>query len=346
MFSMCGTRRGFFSMVGAAGVASALPGALLAQSRPFRIDAHYHHIAPAWIAEEIVRNNLPPPVVGLVGEWTPARAVEEMDRNDVATVLCSVSNPGVWFDNVPQARRLSRACNEYAAQLGRDYPGRFGSFAALPLPDTQGSLSEIAYALDVLKADGFGLFTSYSDKWLADPAFAPVFQELNRRKAVVYVHPMAPACCRRLVPNVPPALIEFPVDTTRTMLQWILTKSSALYPDIRLIFSHAGGYFMGGLGRLQILSDTHPEFGMPASFQGEVAKFYYELSSSADSVTMATLRAYVPNSHILLGTDSPFIGPMAPNIAPLQKIGLPKADLAAIERGNALALLPRLAAFE
>jgi predicted TIM-barrel fold metal-dependent hydrolase len=344
MFSSCGTRRGFFSMVGAAGVASALPGSLLAQTRPFRIDAHYHHIPPAWIAEDIVRNNIQPVVVKLALEWTAARAIEEMDRNSVATAVCSISNPGVWFGNVQQGRHLARVCNDYAAQLGRDHAGRFGSFAALPLPDIEGTLTEIAYALDVLKADGVGLFTSYDDKWLADPAFAPVFQELNRRKAVVYVHPTAPSCCRGLVPHIPAALIEFPVDTNRTMLQWILTKSSALYPDVRLIFSHAGGFFMGGLGRLQILSDTHPEFRMPTSFQREVSKFYYEISSSADAVTMSTLRAYVPDTHILLGTDSPFIGPMAPNIEQLQKIGLPKADLAAIERGNALALMPRLAA--
>lgn len=211
------------------------------------------------------------------------------------------------------------------------------------MPDTEGTLAEIAYAIDVLKADGFGIFTSYGDKWLADPVFAPIFQELNRRKAVVYVHPTAPNCCRRLVPNIPAALIEFPVDTNRTMLQWILTKSNAMYPDVRLIFSHAGGYFMGGLGRLQILGDTHPEFGMPSSFKQEASKFYYEISSSADAVTMASLRAQVPNSHILLGTDSPFIGPMAPNIDQLQKVGISRADLSAIERGNALSLMPRLA---
>lgn len=338
----CVSKRHFLGGLAALGAAGVAPGSLLLAHERRRIDVHYHHIAPAWIRDESVRKALAAEVSTIAKAWTPARAIEEMDRNQVATAVCSVSNPGIWFGDVQQGRRLARACNDYAAQLTADHPGRFGSFAALPLPDTDGSLAEIAYALDVLKADGIGLFTSYGDKWLADPTFAPVFEELNRRKAVIYVHPMAPSCCRRLVPNVPAALLEYPVDTTRSMLQWILTKSTALYPDIRLIFSHAGGLFMGGLGRLQILADTHPQFGMPRSFAAEVAGFYYEISSSADPVTMAALRAYVPISHILLGTDSPFIGAMAPNLDQLERLGLRKAELAAIERGNARALLANL----
>ena len=339
------TRRAFLTAVGAASTLLAAPAWLEAQSRPYRIDVHYHPIAPGWIGEDVVAGTMAQEVIGKARAWTPQRALEEMDRNRVATAVCSVANPGIWFGDVEQSRRLARTCNDFSARLMADYPGRFGLFAALPLPDIEGSLAELAYALDVLKADGIGLFSSYGDRWLADPMFQPIFAELNRRKAVIYVHPMAPTCCRHLVPDVPASLLEYPMDTTRTILQWILTKSTARYPDLRLIFSHDGGYIMGGLGRLQLLADTQESMRtmMPQSFSAEVAKFYYENSSSADAVTMAALRAYVPLSHILLGTDSPFIGPMAPNIAQLQKLGLSPPELIGIERGNALALMPRLA---
>ena len=341
MCDSCISRRTLLKM-GTAGAIALSSGCAPAHSKPYRVDVHYHHITPAWIGEEVVEKSFAPQVIGKAKGWTPGAAIEEMDRNNVATVICSVSNPGIWFGDVRQSRRLARACNEYAARIRDDHPGRFGSFASLPLPDTEGSLAEAAYALDVLKADGIGLFTSYGDKWLADPSFSPVFEELNRRKAVVYVHPIAPACCRNLIPVIPGALLEYPVDTTRTILHWIMTRSASRYPDIRLIFSHAGGLIVAGVGRLQILAETQRNMAMPKSFAAEVAKFYYEISSSADAVTMGALRAYVPASHILLGTDSPFIGPMAPNISQLSKLGLPRADLSAIERENAVALIPRL----
>lgn len=324
-----------------AGWFTALVGAEAAAPAPHRIDLHYHPIAPPWIQDESVVKSFGTEVLDIARRWTPAGALAEMDRNGVATVICSVSNPGIWFGNVAQSRRLARACNDYSAQLAQDHPGRFGLFAAIPLPDTEGSLAEIDYAYDVLKADGIGVFSSYDSKWLADPAFAPVMQALNRRKAVLYVHPAAPSCCRRLVPGIPASLVEYPADTTRTMFQWIKARASDQYPDLRLVFAHSGSFFMGGLGRWQFLSDAHPEFGLPRSFRQEVARLHFETSSSTDLVAMSALRAYVPNTHILFGTDSPFIGPMKPGIDELQKIGLPQADLLAIERDNALALLGR-----
>ena len=261
MCGLCLSRRTLLTSLPALGASALLPNAgayaqTAASSSPHRIDVHYHHVAPAWIADAEVSNLLPPLAVKQAQDWTPERGLEEMDRNGVATAVCSVSNPGIWFGDVEHGRRLARECNEYAARLGRDHPGRFALFAALPLPDTEGSLREIAYAYDVLKADGVGLFTSYRDKWLADPAFATVFEELNRRKAAVYVHPIGPACCRNLIPGMPAAVIEYPIDTTRAIMDWVMMKSTARYPDIRIIFSHAGGLITAGVGRLTVLIDT------------------------------------------------------------------------------------------
>ena len=159
-----------------------------------RIDVHYHIAPPAWSDLLTQRHIMQPAWIG----WSPQKAVEDMDRDGVKLSIVSITTPGVWYGNAEQARKLARQCNDFAAKMRQDHKGRFGIFAAIPLPDTDGSLREIAYALDELKADGIGLLTSYGDKWLGDPAFDPVFAELNRRNALVYTHPTVADCCRNL----------------------------------------------------------------------------------------------------------------------------------------------------
>ena len=156
-------RRHVLAGIGAAACApfaSRFASAQTNGSAPYRIDVHYHIMAPEWVHDEAVRKRLPPGSSDAIERWTPASTVEDMDRNRIATVLGSPLVPGVWLGDVQQARRLARAFNEYVAQINRQFPGRFGLLAALPLPDTEGSLAEIAYALDTLGADGISLFTS------------------------------------------------------------------------------------------------------------------------------------------------------------------------------------------
>src|SRR6185312_17473600 len=175
------------------------------------IDVHHHLVPPVYFKEVDPLFHLHEPL----RRWSPERSIEDMERAGVASAILSVTTPGFWFKDVALARRLTRASNEYAAGLVAKYPGRFGMFAALPLPDIEGSLAELAYGLDVLKADGIGLFTSYRDCWLGDPRFEPVMEELNRRKAVVYTHPNVADCCVNLIPDVAPPQIEYQTDTTR-----------------------------------------------------------------------------------------------------------------------------------
>src|SRR6202046_4940012 len=169
---------------------------------PSLIDVHHHFAPPAYVAEN--RGRVSPAAL----DWTPQKALDAMDAEGVATAVLSLPLPGVWFGDVQAARRMSRLCNDYAADLARDHRGRFGMFPVLPLPDTEGSLHEIEYALDVLKADGLGLITSYFDssgsRSLVNPAFQPVSEELTRRKAVVFIHPTVPSCCQKLLPDVSP----------------------------------------------------------------------------------------------------------------------------------------------
>ena len=212
---------------------------------------HHHFVPPFYLADHHDRitaaggGRINPAYLS----WSPEQAIAAMDKQGVATAVLSLSTPDVWFGDSKTAARTARRVNEYAADLARSHPGRFGRFAAIPLPDTEGSLREIDYALNVLKADGIGLLTSYSDKWLGDAAYRPVFEELNRRKAVVFVHPTTPLCCRTLLPDVSPIVVEIPQDTTRAVTNLLFTGTFASCKDIRFIFTHAGGNHRSASGR-------------------------------------------------------------------------------------------------
>ncbi len=160
-------------------------------------------------------------------------SIEDMDKSGIAVSIMSLIQPSASMEDVEKGRRVARLANEFGAQLARDHKGRFGNFATLPLLDTEGALKEIGYALDTLRADGIGLMTSYQDKYLGDAAFAPVWEELNRRKAVIYTHPLSPECCRNIKTGVPPAVVEYATDTTRTIASLVFSGAAARYPDIR-----------------------------------------------------------------------------------------------------------------
>jgi predicted TIM-barrel fold metal-dependent hydrolase len=312
---------------------------LTPQTRPHRIDVHHHHASPAFIAEIKARQTGQQPLM----DWTPARSIAEMDRAGVQTAMTSVAPPGVWFGDNGTARALARECNEYAARLAADFPGRFGVFAALPLPDVEGSLAEIAYAFDVLEADGVGLMTSVGNKWLGDRAFAPVMDELNRRKAVVYVHPTVAHCCRDLIDEVPDHLIEFATDKTRTIASLMLTGTAYRCADIRFIFAHAGGTMPFITERMTWWAGVRTELRaqMPQGPLHELRRFFYDTAFAANPYALSSLLQLVSVSQVLYGTDFPFRGCLE-NIEGLNAYGFGPDDLRAIERENALRILPRL----
>jgi predicted TIM-barrel fold metal-dependent hydrolase len=222
-----------------------------------------------------------------------------------------------------------------------DYKGRFGLFAVLPLPDIDASLREIEYAFETLKADGIALFTSYGDKWLGDAAFNPVFEELNRRNAVVYTHPNTANCCRNLLPNVGDGAIEWGTDTTRAIAQMIFGGAAARYPNVRMIFSHGGGTMPFLVERFTGMAKSAqfaPKF--PQGFGGAAAKFYYDTAQVANPAAMSALTKVVPVSQIVFGTDYPFRTPLE-HVKGLKECGVFRSkDLQAIDQ-NALRLLPK-----
>ena len=315
-----------------------------AKRSPRRIDVHHHLMPPNYIAaaghERLFHGS--PPKLRMPLDWNPARSVEEMDRYGIATSITSIATPGVWFGDDAAGRRLARECNEYATRMTEDYPGRFGVFASLPLPDIEGCLREIEYAFDRLNADGVVLMTSVENKWLGDRAFDPVFDELNRRKAVVYVHPTVPDCCRNLIPHVASAVIEFPMDTTRAIVSLLYSGTFARCPDIRFIFSHSGGmlpFVASRVARAPALDDALAA-SVPNGAMVELQKLYYEICSATSPMAMSSLMHLVAVSQILFGTDYPWRY-AAPTVEEFDSYKLSAKDRKAINRGNALRLFPR-----
>ena len=183
-----------------------------------RLDLHHHFANPALVK---MMNDKKTAGFQTWQPYSPTKAIEDMDKGGVQASMISITTPGIWFGSALETQRLARELNEFGAKMVADYPGRFGLFAVLPFPNANDCLKEIEYAFDTLKADGVGLLSSYSNKWLGDPAFADVFRELNRRKAVVYTHAQVADCCQNLIPGISDTIIEYNTDTARTIISLV-----------------------------------------------------------------------------------------------------------------------------
>jgi predicted TIM-barrel fold metal-dependent hydrolase len=322
----------------ATGGIAAAPATAQTPAKP-RIDVH-HHIMPPAQAEALTRNRSTNPI-----KWSAAMSLDDMDKGGVATSITSIINPGVWFGKVDEAaRKLARDCNEFAARLEQDHPGRFKTFAVIPLPDTEGSLHEIEYALDVLKTQGIALWTMYSGKYLGDPAFLPVFQELNRRKAVVYTHPTVPDCCANLVKGVPVSTLEYNHDTTRTIASLVFGEANTALkcPDISYIWSHSGGTLPFLTGRFEELTRRQKD-KFPNGVAPVFRRFFYEVAQGNTPGMLDALLRMVPVSQVMFGSDYPY-REAAEAVEGLANYKFSAVDLRAIESENAIRVMPGLKA--
>lgn len=307
------------------------------------IDVHHHMLPPRYVEHGRDRLLGNAPAFAEVLRWTPQRSFEAMERNGIDKAVLSLTQPGLHFEDVPATRAMIRYCNEYGAELVRDHPGKLGFFATLPLTDIEGSLHEIEYAFDTLKADGVGLLTSYGDRWPGHGDFDPVFEELNRRNAVVFFHPNTPACCVNLIPDLTSPILEYLFNTARAIASLIASGTLSRLPNLRCIFCHAGGALTPQMRRLARAVDGNPKLKarVPAGAMAELTKLYYDSAQAANPENLGALLSLVPDTQILLGTDYPYLQPPV-TIEPMEKLGFDAVRLSAIARGNALRLFPRL----
>jgi 6-methylsalicylate decarboxylase len=348
------SRRDFITAVAAtAGATMLAPGFIrpsLAAGKVKRIDMHHHFLPQPYMKAEAERAHNEHGNSEMLS-WTAEKAVDALDKAKVDFAVASISTPGVWIPgNIDLSRSLAREWNEAAAQTVRDHPTRFGFFAPVPLPDTDGTLKEIDYALGTLHADGINFLSNYEGKWLGDAGFTPVMQELNRRKALVYVHPtFSPCCTTNMVAGLVAPSLEFPFDTTRTIVSLITQGVTTRFPDIRFIFSHGGGAITGIYGRVAEMAHMPAFKGKFGDMHAELVKLYYDTASLNAEVTLPALLKMVPASQVLLGSDYPLAGPPPTDVMVEKAVKEfedmhPSAKLKqAVERDNAIRLVPRIA---
>ncbi|MFH8409153.1 amidohydrolase family protein [Streptomyces sp. NPDC018019] len=310
---------------------------------PARIDVHQHIVPPVW-AETLAAQGLDSGGWAIPG-WSPKSAIAMMDEQGIATGVLSVTAPGVHLGDDAQARDLARAVNEYGAEVVKDSPDRFGHFAGLPLPDVDAAVAEAVHALDTLHADGVVLMSNARGRYLGDPDFEPLWAELDRRGANVFIHPAQPPM--DLLPGTPAPLADYVFDTTRSALNLVLNGVMHRYPNVRVILSHGGGFLPYAAYRFTGLTSTVVDRERTAEdILRDLKRFYFDTALSASPSALPALLAFAEPGHILYGSDWPFAPQDAgsyynhyletyPDYAPGQ------AD--AIDRKNAEILFPRLA---
>jgi predicted TIM-barrel fold metal-dependent hydrolase len=326
-----------------ASAASAGPGARPAGGR---IDTH-HHAVPDAVREWAIARGLLPPVGGPSwAYWTEQDALRVMADNQIAAAVVSAPVPSIAFADRSLAEEGVRVCNESFAALVAAYPGRFGFFANVAPLHIELALQQVAHAFDDLGADGVILMASAGGKYVGDAAFEPLFAALNRRRAVVLIHPDGLPDTELELPGVSNSLADFLLDTTRAALNLIVSGTLERYPDVTVILSHAGGFLPYLAGRAESQGRQH-EFVHPDVFRRALRRFYYDTALPASPYATPTLLKAAGPSHILYGTDFA--------ARPATEVGVITRDLDndsaldartrhAVNRGNAVRLFPRLAA--
>jgi len=322
-----------------------------------KIDVH-HHITPKFYTKKLESIGITESYGQPFPKWTPETSLAFMKKLGVDIAVISISTPGVTLKDDSFSKDIARYCNDYMAKVKKEYPGKFGGFASIPLLNTQDAIYELKYALDELKLDGIGLLTHYKGRYLGDSFFDDFFAELNKRKAVVFIHPTDPV--GQYDPNLEIAnsLIEAPFETTRAVTNLIFTGATDRFPDIKYILSHGGGTIPYLAWRIAlskyVKKESRPSIlrmiydfvidGGPETGLKILKEMYYDTALTSRPYALKAMQEFVGSSQIVFGSDLPFAQKVAPMVAKdLEKYeGFTDEELNAVEYENCLKLLPSL----
>lgn len=267
----------------------------------------HHHILPSDYVHELDERGIKGGDGVVFPQWNPELSLNVMDRNHIRKAFLSLSSPSVNFGDRDFAVYLAEMVNNEMARIVADHPDRFGAFATIPLPHLSESLSETNRALDELRLDGVALLTNYSGVYLGDSRFDELMVELNRRKAVAFVHPTSPSQTQTNF-TYPVPMLEFPFDTTRAATNLVFSGALKRFPNIKFILSHAGGTIPFLAYRIDLTGLTIPNSGRtaPKGAVSHLRQLYYDTALSTSTFALCGLREFVDSTHILFGSDFPY----------------------------------------
>jgi 6-methylsalicylate decarboxylase len=269
------------------------------------IDVHAHLLPDFYVEQATAAGHAHPDGMGGWPTWSVQTHLDLMDRNGIETAMLSMSSPGVHFGDDKAAGLLARRVNEYTAELTRDHPGRFGNFVSLPLPDVDASLEEIAFAFDELDAAGVALLTHTHGVYLGDQRLEPVFAELDRRRAVVFLHPTSPVCWEQSALGRPRPMVEYIFDTARTVTDLVMAGVLTRHANMQVIVPHGGGAVpvladrINEFMRLFLPVEETPSLDAVQQLRG----LYYDMAGTAFPRQVPALLGLVDPDRVLFGSD-------------------------------------------
>jgi predicted TIM-barrel fold metal-dependent hydrolase len=310
-----------------------------------RIDVHFHIIPQFYVDAAYAAGA--GPAIGRYPAYTPELALEIMDASGIQVALTSISQPGVQFASATAGAALARQCNEYAAELRQNHPGRFGAFGLIPVQDTSTGLKEIDHCLDVLNFEGVCLFASYDGIYLGDPKFDPIFERLNAASAVIFVHPTSHPSAKAVPLSLPHFMLEFLFDTTRAATNMVMSGTLRRYRNVKVILAHAGGVMPYIGWRLSVAPIIDPRLNAmtPEAILAGLKEFWFDVALSPSAGTLHGLEDFVGVDRLLYGSDWPYAKNevVARALKEMQGVDTYRRAADKIDRGNALSLFPHLA---